>query len=172
MSSKSCERDTSFRPARLDDPLIAAWLAGGEGRFNSILRRADSRGKSWSQRMAYADVVKALEVIFNDDHPVVKAAILGNTHVFVYGVGPVWWDPETKWLLEQFFARLGPGDSDPLGAIDALAQHLGCKYIAFGTSLASQDEALGRYLEAGGYSQQSAHYVKETPWQSQQAQPC
>lgn len=172
MSSNFSEKGTSFRPARLDDPLVADWLAGGEGRFNAILRRADSRGKTWGKRMAYSDVLAALQLICADAHPVIKAVILDNTHIFIYGVGPVWWDSKTNWLLEQFFARIAPGDSDPMRAIDELAAHLGCKYIAFGTSLASQDAALGRYLEAAGYSQQSAHYVKEIPWQSPPVPHC
>lgn len=165
MSSNFSEKGTSFRPASLNDPLVAGWLAGGEARFNAILRRADRRGKAWAGRMNYQDVVAALRRIVAGEHPAMRAVVLCDTHLFVYCVGPVWWDDHTNWLIEQFFVRIGPGDTDPLAAIEELAVALCCKHVVFGTSLAPDDEALGRYLATAGYTKESSQYIKEVTWQ-------
>lgn len=143
------------------------WLMENcEGLIAATLLRADSLDKTWAGRVDKPTALAAVLAALSGTHTALRAVVLNDSHVLLYGMGTMWWNP-TPMLIEQMFIRVARGDSTAaLAAIDLLAASLGAHSIAFGTNLARNDAALSRLLGRAGYTLQSHQLIKDIPWVS------
>ena len=144
-------------------PQRAELLARGPEMAREVLARAGRDGKPSG---CLVDVDAALRVFSllaeHEDVGGIRAAIVNDSHFFAYSVGPMWFNPLEPWLLEQFFMRVGRGStSQALADIEQMGRDLGCKGVLMATSLAANDEALGRLLARFGYAPQSSQHYKD-----------
>lgn len=151
-----------WQPAREHPLYQQIWDAVPE-LFDKAVQRADRDGKHWAHRLTKDAAVAKVRGILDDEVAGIYAVVLADTHLMFVSVGNMWWS-EKPWLIEQWYMRVAPGRSDPMAAIDKMAADLGCESIAFGTSLAPNDRALGRLLERSGYRLESTQYIKDVGW--------
>lgn len=154
----------------IQHPLFNSIYESAPQLFDSALARSKRNGKTWDTRLDKEDAVARARLILSDEVPGLRAYILCDTHLLFASIGQMWWSSD-PWLIEQWYLRVAPGRSDPLAAVDRLAQDAGCSAVAFGTSLAANDAALGRMLTSKGYRLESTQYIKDYTWQHSQQSP-
>lgn len=129
----------------------------------AVMQRSVRDGKDWDNRLdieAALDVFQALAD--GKEIPGLMAVVLNDSHLLVYALGSPWWTNRKTWLTEQFFIRIGRGSADgAFNDLDEFAKSLGCSSIVMATSLAANDEALGRLYARHGYSPQSSQHIKD-----------
>jgi hypothetical protein len=138
--------------------------------FDRAVARSTRDGKTWHLRLNKEEAVAQARKVLDGSAIGVYAFILCDTHLLFVSVGRMWWETQ-PWLIEQWYLRIAPGRSDPLAAVDMLATDLGCSAVAFGTSLAANDAALGRMLTSKGYRLESTQYIKDYTWQHSPQSP-
>lgn len=145
-------------------PQRDAYLARLEDTAPEVLERSRRDGKVWA---SVIDVDVALSVFrWLGDHEdlggELRAVICNDSHLLVYAVGPIWFTkPGTKWLIEQYFARVGHGPfSAAMADIEQLARGYDAAGVLMATMLAPNDEALSRMYAQHGYPQQCAQHLK------------
>jgi hypothetical protein len=144
-----------------DSPLASVVLENMDRLIDSVFARSDSLVKTWGSRVSKPAITEFMTDLCKGKQLAgIDAFDLCGTHLFVCTISRPWWD-DSLWLMEQYYMRLARGVSDPLSAVDRIAEDHGCKTIVFGTSLARRDAALGRMLTSSGYSHQSTQYMKE-----------
>lgn len=128
--------------------------------LEAVIQRAD---KEWSRKITQEDALAVLQqlstgsIVNNQLH----ATVLNDSHLLVWQFGGLWYAPHEKWIIEQFYVRIGKGSHrDALLAVDALARNIGATGTIMGTALAKNDDALGRLLSQSGYSPMSQQYFK------------
>jgi hypothetical protein len=136
--------------------------------YDKAVERSARDGKKWDTRLDRNEAVARARLILNDSIPGVRAYILCDTHLMFASIGKMWW-ADKPWLIEQWYMRVAPGRSNPLAAVEKLADDNGCAATVFGTSLAAKDVALGRLLERSGYRIESTQYIKDYTWPQSQA---
>lgn len=136
------------------------------GRFAS---RLTSRGKGdeWLDRLDYEAVMDSYhDMAYLPASPGLDTVILAGTHLLTFSIGAPWFNPGKRWLTEQFFTRIGTGPAaSAYEALDDLARDLRVDATVMATSLAPNDEALGKLYEEQGYRLQSSQYIKDHQWQ-------
>ena len=129
-----------------------------------VMQRSGRDGKRWGEIL---DVDAALAVFQHlSEHESLGgelcAVIVNDSHFFAYSVSPLWFVPGAKFLLEQFWMRVGRGSGTAaLDQVEDLGRSLGCRYVLMATSLAANDEALARLLRRRGYFPHSSQHLKE-----------
>lgn len=134
-------------------------LNDAEGIIKSIIKRAE---KEWSRTITVDEALGTLKLLSQDNGPYgIQATVLNDSHLLVWTFGAPWYAVGEKWITEQFFVRIGRGkSSDAFAAIDRLAAKIGATGIVMATSLAHNDEALGKILVNEGYTGMSSQYFK------------
>lgn len=129
----------------------------------SVMQRASGKGKTWENRTDIEAAIAVAQALADgQDIPGLQATVLNNSHLLVYSVGSPWYASSSKWLIEQFFIRIGRGTVGcALNDLDELARQLGATTVVMATSLAANDAALGRLYAQHGYSSQSSQHFKE-----------
>jgi hypothetical protein len=129
----------------------------------SVMQRSERDGKDWDNRLDIEPALDTFQALADGKEiPGLQAVVLNDSHLLVYGIGHPWWTNHKKWLIEQFFIRIGRGSADAaFHDLDEFAKSLGCSSIVMATSLAASDEALGRLYAKHGYSPQSSQHIKE-----------
>lgn len=145
-------------------PMRHALMAQAPELAAAVMRRSEREGKQWGGIM---DVDAALSVFrhlseHEDLAGELRAVVLNDSHFFAYSVGPLWFVPGATFLVEQFFMRVGRGQTTAaLTDVEDLGRSLGCRFVLMATSLAANDEALGRLLRSHGYRPHSSQHLKE-----------
>lgn len=132
------------------------------------LARIQQRSKTeWFNIIDTDEAVNTLRELAQGNNPGgLQAVVLSDSHLLVFSLGGPWYAPHKRWLIEQFFARIGPGDeAQAYEALELLAEDTQASHIIMATALARHDEALGRVYERYGFAKQSSQYVKEARWQ-------
>lgn len=128
----------------------------------TVLARAAKGGKRWEELLDL-DGTLAIFGMLGEGKTCgdLRACIVGESHFLCYSIGALWFAPSAPMLLEQFFVRIGRGSNDTaMDEIEALAQSHGCRGVVMATSLAANDEALGRLYARRGYTGQSSQHLK------------
>lgn len=144
-----------------ETPLYSELVSGAGALFDRVVAAAIARGKPWSTSTDKPTAVHNAVQAMHGTHPAMHAILVGGTHMLLFTESAPWWDTK-PWLIEQFYARVAPGRSDPLGGIEAYARDGNLRKIILGTSL-SNDAAMGRLLARRGYQQSSTQFTKELP---------
>jgi len=142
-----------------EHPLRDEWLANSEKLIEQIVRKS---GKTWTENgFSKEAALTVWNQLAQGEEPYgLHAAVLNDSHILVFTFGTPWY-AKGKWIIEQFFLRIGKGSSkDAFDAIDLLAAKLGASGVTMATSLASDDSALGRLLASHGYSPMSSQHFK------------
>lgn len=128
-----------------------------------VMQRSGRDGKDWAARLETDSALAIFQRLADgEDIPGLQAVILNDSHLLVYSLGHPWWTKDKAWLIEQFFIRIGRGPA--AGAfhdLDELAKSLGATTVVMATSLAANDQALGRLYARHGYTPQSSQHIKE-----------
>ena len=151
-----------FTPAH-EHPLAPYLLANCVELYEAMIGRSLRDNKRFADNIDHdAALGTVVSLLQGAELPGINAVILNDSHLLVYSVAQPWFSGTELWLIEQFYMRVGRGNSDAaLDAVDDLGRSLGCGRVVFGTSLAASDKALGRLLERRGYSPQSSQLIKE-----------
>jgi hypothetical protein len=137
-----------------------AVLAGGVERLRKVLAKSD---KAWAKDFPVQAAFDIVAAFARGDTPVphVHATVLADSHLLLWGLTEPWYYPGQKWLVEEFFIRVGAGShKDALESLDLLAENVGATGVAMATALARSDRALGRLLAQQGYSPMSSQHFK------------
>lgn len=131
-----------------------------------LLRRQGR--KAWGDMVDFDKALEQIQLMANVDTAFGQnlfAVVLNGTHLFVFSVSNPWYAPLERWLVEQFFLRIAPGDAGgAYEAIELVAKDFQASRIIMATAFAANDAALGKVYQAHGYTQQSTQYVKEASW--------
>jgi hypothetical protein len=126
-------------------------------------------GKDWAGKVDPARAIAALRQLAEEpaEDAALFAVVLNDTHLLVFTLAAPWYaNAGDRWLVEQFFIRIAPGDAaGAYEAIDLVAEDFQASHIIMATAFAKDDAALGKVYERYGYAQQSAQFVKEAAWQ-------
>lgn len=136
-----------------------ALLANAGKVLEAIIARAK---KEWSRKLSKDDALEVLTKLAEGTNPYgLHATVLNDSHLLVWQFGGMWYAPQERWIVEQFYVRIGKGSSDDaLVAIDALARNIAATGTIMATALAHNDEALGRLLAKSGYQPMSSQHIK------------
>jgi hypothetical protein len=137
-----------------------AVLAGGVERLRKVLAKSD---KAWAKNFPVQAAFDIVAAFARGDTPVphVQATVLADSHLLLWGLAEPWYYPGQKWLVEEFFIRVGAGcHKDALKSLDLLAENVGATGIVMATALARSDLALGRLLAQQGYSPMNSQHFK------------
>lgn len=135
-----------------DDILIAA---------DTILDRMIARAnKTWTQSIDKEQALNAFFGLYQGQHPYgLNAVVVNNSHVLIYQIGSVWYNPLTPIVLVQLYVRVNKGSGkEALAAVKSLAQEEGAAGVIMATSFAKNDPALGRLLAQEGYAPMSQQH--------------
>lgn len=129
----------------------------------SVMQRSERDGKDWDNRLESEAALAIFQRLADgEDIPGLQAVILNDSHLLVYSLGHPWWCKDKAWMIEQFFIRIDRGPaSGAFHDLDELAKSLGCTTVVMATSLAANDQALGRLYAKHGYRPQSSQHFKE-----------
>lgn len=144
-------------------PLREKILADGQAMGAALLARSQRDGKHSGGLLDMESAVRVVQHLCEHDSiGEMRAVIAGDSHLFLYFVGPLWFNPHRQIMIEQFFMRVDRGPhSAALQDIEDLAREVGAQGVLMATMLAPDDEALGRLFARSGYQQQSTQHFKE-----------
>jgi hypothetical protein len=143
-------------------PMRDELLARAPELAKAVLERSARDGKVWDLVLDVEACVAVFRTLAEqEDVGGLRCAIVNDSHLFAYSVTAFWFMPSVPVLAEQFLLRVGRGSSDAaMDAIEMLGREAGCKFSLMATSLAANDEALGRLYARRGYSPQSSQHLK------------
>lgn len=138
---------------------LSNFLANSEATLDAIIKRSQ---KDWARALDRPAALAVMHKLAQDNGPYgLQATVLNDSHLLVWTFGGPWYAPTEKWITEQFFLRLGRGSTDAaFDAIDLLKERTGASGVIMATSLAKNDEALGRLLARHGYMPMSSQHFK------------
>lgn len=127
------------------------------------MERAGRDGKAFGGLLDMDVAVGVVSLLAErEDVDGLRAVIANDSHLLVFIVAPVWFNPLSRLLVEQFFMRVSRGPhTAALADIEQLARDEGASGVLMATMLAADDEALGRLFARRGYRKQSTQHFLE-----------
>lgn len=134
-------------------------LSNSEATLAAVIKRAE---KDWSKKLTQKEALDTLQMLATDRGPYgLQATVLNDSHLLIWSFDAPWYAAKERWIIEQFFVRIGRGPSDKaFAAIDLLSDKLSATGVLMATSLAADDSALGRLYQKHGYAPMSQQYLK------------
>jgi hypothetical protein len=146
-------------------PNARAIVQGIRDNAPRLIKRAERGGKRWSRFIDADYICNVFDFLCENENVggELRAVVVNDSHFLAYSLGPMWFAPGHTWLIEQYFQRIGQGDTPAaLTAIGEHAREQGACGVLIATMMAPDDDALGRIYTSAGYSRQCSQYLLET----------